>query len=86
MWYLAQFDCSLFSCPPHAIMSSASPRFAEWLLRWRWILLGCGVVSGLLAYGPAQEVEFDRSIENVFAPDDTLVVTYRKLARIFGGN
>lgn len=39
-----------------------------------------------LAYPFSTEVQFDRSIENMFAPDDPLLAPYRKLKETFGGN
>lgn len=56
------------------------------LIRWRWPLLGLGLLVVALAYPYSTQVEFDRSIENMFAPDDPLLVPFRKLKETFGGN
>ena len=63
-----------------------SERLARRLLAWRWVLLGFGVVLAGLAWAPSRQVKFDRSIENMFAADDPLLVSYRKLKDQFGGN
>ncbi len=39
-----------------------------------------------VSYLPAQRLDFDRSVENMFAPDDPLLVPYRQLQRTFGGD
>ena len=57
--------------------------------RWihlRWPLLAIGLLLGGLAYFPSRSLEFDRSIENMFAPDDPLLAPYQKLKSTFGGN
>ncbi len=56
------------------------------LLAWRWLLLLCGISLLLLCFLPAGRVQFDRSIENMFAPDDPLLAPYERLKRTFGGN
>ena len=67
-----------------------SPTFAErisrWLISWRWALLAIAVIAAAIAYVPSRQLEFDRSIENMFAPDDPLLAPYEKLKRTFGGN
>ena len=59
---------------------------ARMLIRYRWWLLAVGVLLAILCFGPAQRLDFDRSIENMFAPDDPLLPPYSKLKRTFGGN
>lgn len=61
-------------------------RFIHWLIAWRWPLLGLGLLIMALAYPLSTQVAFDRSIENMFAPDDPLLVPFRKLKETFGGN
>lgn len=63
-----------------------SDRLAIMLIRFRWLLLAIGVLLGLLSFGPAQRLDFDRSIENMFAADDPLMPPYAQLKRTFGGN
>ncbi len=61
-------------------------RLASGLLAARWVLLGAGMVLVALAWQPARQLSFDRSIENMFAEDDPLLPPYRLLKRTFGGN
>jgi hypothetical protein len=71
----------------HADRSSgASRRLAEWIVRLRWPLLVTALVMAGLAWTPAKFVQYDRSIENMFASDDPLLPPYRLLKRQFGGN
>ncbi len=63
-----------------------SDRLAILLIRFRWWLLAIGVLLGTLAFGPAQRLDFDRSIENMFAANDPLLQPYARLKRTFGGN
>jgi predicted RND superfamily exporter protein len=58
----------------------------DWLIAWRWSLLLVGLATGAIAFWPAQKLQFDQSIENMFAPSDPLLEPYRKLTRTFGGN
>jgi hypothetical protein len=44
------------------------------------------MATAAVAYFPAQRLSFDRSIENMFAPDDPILEPYRQLKRTFGGN
>ena len=61
-------------------------RTVDWLIRWRTPLLVTGLVVGVLSWLPAGQLSFDRSIENMFAPDDPVLAPYRRLKRTFGGN
>ena len=61
-------------------------RIAGWLLVGRWPLLILAVVAGALCVVPARQVKFDRSIENMFAPDDPLLPPFQHLKSVFGGN
>jgi uncharacterized protein len=65
---------------------SLSARFCAWLVAWRWPLLALGIVAVAAAWLPAQRLEFDRAIDNMFAPDDPLLVPFRQLKRTFGGD
>ncbi len=56
------------------------------LLTWRWLLLTCGFAALFLCFPRASQVKFDRSIENMFAPNDPLLAPYERLKRTFGGN
>lgn len=59
---------------------------ASFLVAWRWALLGAGLAATLAAVGPSQRLAFDRSIENMFAPDDPVLGPFRQLKRTFGGD
>jgi uncharacterized protein len=67
-------------------MATLSERLITVLVNWRWLLLGLAIALAAAAYLPSRQVEFDRSIENMFAEDDPLLAPYRKLKRVFGGN
>ncbi|MEX0820187.1 MAG: MMPL family transporter, partial [Pirellulaceae bacterium] len=66
------------------------PSFSHWLTRYliafRWPLLALAVVAALCAYPAAGRMQFDRSIENMFSPDDPLLPPYHLLRDTFGGN
>ena len=64
----------------------STQRLIEVLVRGRWFLLGAAGLLALLAWDAANEVRFDRSIENMFAPDDPLLEPYHHLKERFGGN
>ena len=66
--------------------TSFSERIAAWLLAGRWPLLLLAILAAAICVLPAQHVKFDRSIENMFAPDDPLLPPYRQLKNVFGGN
>ena len=59
---------------------------SKWLIDWRWLLLGVGTALAVASYFPARGLDFDRSVENMFAPDDPLLVPYDQLKRTFGGD
>lgn len=63
-----------------------SRRLSEWLIDWRWPLFILGLAVAAVALWPARKLDFDRSIENMFAPDDPLIPPYQRLKRTFGGN
>ena len=56
------------------------------LFTWRWLLLLLGGTLLAVCFLPSRTVQFDRSIENMFAPDDPLLAPYDQLKRSFGGN
>lgn len=61
-------------------------RLVDFLISRRWPLLAIGLLATALAWPLANRLQFDRSIENMFAPDDPLLVPYRQLKRTFGGD
>lgn len=52
----------------------------------RWWLLGLAIVLAAVSYFPAGRIEFNRSIENMFAVDDPVLGPYQRLKETFGGN
>jgi predicted RND superfamily exporter protein len=68
------------SSPPRLI------RLAEQLVAWRWTLFFLGMLIVLAAYPWSRQVQFDHSIERMFAPDDPLLPAYERLKQRFGGN
>jgi predicted RND superfamily exporter protein len=67
-------------------MGTLTQRIIDLLITWRIPLLLLGVAAAAVAFLPARELQFDRSIENMFAPGDPLLKPYEKLKRTFGGN
>jgi predicted RND superfamily exporter protein len=67
-------------------MARGTERFVEFLIAWRHWLLAGAVLAAIGAWFPAQRMEFDRSIENMFAADDPILSPYRRLKSQFGGN
>jgi predicted RND superfamily exporter protein len=61
-------------------------KVVPWLIRGRWLLLAIAAFVAAACYVPSRQVAFDRSLENMFAEDDPLLIPYRNLKRIFGGN
>ncbi len=66
--------------------STSSPRIVDRLLNARAWLLAVAAVIALAAWFPAQRIEFNRSIENMFAANDPIVPPYKLLKQTFGGN
>src|SRR5687768_8158225 len=67
-------------------MPGGTERIVGWLVNWRYLLLAAGILLAVGAWFPARRMEFDRSIENMFAADDPLLVPYQRLKSQFGGN
>ncbi|HEX4130507.1 MAG TPA: MMPL family transporter [Pirellulales bacterium] len=61
-------------------------RLVDLLLAWRLPLLIVGLLVTVVAVPASRHLEFNRSIEAMFAPDDPLLDPYRRLKRIFGGD
>jgi len=72
--------------PARSSTRMRSQRITRWLIAWRWPLLVLGAIAVAAAWLPAQNLGFDRSIENMFAPDDPLLPPFRQLKRTFGGD
>jgi len=71
---------------PPDISTNRAGRLARWLVDRRWRLLILGIVLTTIAWFPAQRLAYDRSVENMFAPNDPILAPYHKLQRTFGGN
>lgn len=56
------------------------------LVNWRYACFLLAAVLFALAWVPSTQLAFDRSIENMFAPDDPLLVPFRQMRRTFGGD
>jgi len=71
-------------------MSPFSQWIADWLMRLRWPLFGLAVlatvVTGLGFFTGSIDLQYDRSIENMFSEDDPLLPPYRRLKERFAGN
>ncbi|MGI6415061.1 MAG: efflux RND transporter permease subunit [Thermoguttaceae bacterium] len=61
-------------------------RIIDFLIARRLPLLTVAVAIAVLAFLPARRLQFERSIESMFAPGDPLLETYQQLKRTFGGN
>ena len=61
-------------------------RSTRWLIENRWRLLLVAAVAVVIAWWPAQQLDFDRSVENMLRRDDPLLPAYRLLKRTFGGD
>jgi uncharacterized protein len=66
--------------------TSVTAALIDRLIAWRLPLLVIGLALGAASFLPARRLQFDRSIENMFAEDDPLLAPYRRLKRTFGGN
>ena len=66
--------------------SSNAERLANWLVDFRWTLLGIGLVLGLVGFFVGSRLDFDRSIESMFASDSPVLHSYQELKEKFGGN
>ncbi|MCO6457400.1 MAG: MMPL family transporter [Pirellulaceae bacterium] len=67
-------------------MSPLSRKLAELLVAGRWPLLLLALALVVVAWPASRKLQFDRSIENMFAADDPLLPPYRQLKARFGGN
>lgn len=63
-----------------------SQQITHLLLAWRRPLLALALLAVAAAWLPARKLGFDRSVENMFAPDDPLLPPFRQLKRTFGGD
>jgi uncharacterized protein len=71
---------------PADLAATFTGRLSRWLVDRRWPLLGLGAVIAFVSWFPAQNLQYDRSVENMFAPGDPILAPYHQLQRTFGGN
>jgi predicted RND superfamily exporter protein len=66
-------------------MSDTSTHSAiHWLIEQRWWLLALALVLGAAGAYIGRDLQMDRSLERMFAPDDPLLAPYQKLQQAFG--
>ena len=64
--------------------SSPIRRWSSRLIRYRYWLLAVAAVLGVASAIIGRDLALNRSLENMFAPDDPILVPYRRLQRTFG--
>jgi predicted RND superfamily exporter protein len=64
--------------------NSRTQRFITAAVAWRWPLLVLAIALAAVAWFPAQNVTFDRSIENMFSPRDPVMGPFGRFKAIFG--
>ena len=67
-------------------MKTFAAKIVDLLIARRIPLFVAAVALAVAASWPASGIQFDRSVENMFAPGDPLLDPYLKLKRTFGGN
>lgn len=60
--------------------------FVSRWIAWRNPLLAVGVLLAVASFFAQRDLQFDRSIENMFPASSPLLSSYRKLKRTFAGN
>lgn len=56
------------------------------MIRWRWALLAIAAMIAVGSFFLSKQLDFDRSIESMFADDDPVLEPYRELKKRFVGN
>ncbi|QDT65705.1 efflux RND transporter permease subunit [Calycomorphotria hydatis] len=56
------------------------------LIRYRVIVFCMAIALAVCAFGPSRSLEFDRSIESLYGPDDPILVDFRESKQLFGGD
>ena len=59
-------------------------RWIKRMIRYRYWMLAFAAVLGIAAAFTGRGLQLDRSIESMFAPDDPILVPYRRMQRTFG--
>ncbi|MGH7200733.1 MAG: efflux RND transporter permease subunit, partial [Planctomycetaceae bacterium] len=62
------------------------PRFVDLLIRLRWPLLAAAVLLTVAAWPVAERLEFDQSIESLYALDDPHLLDYQESKALFAGD
>jgi uncharacterized protein len=75
---------------PPVTSESQPPARTAWLMERlvaaRWLLLLVGLALAAVCWVPAQQLSFNRSLENMFAPGDPLLPPFAKLKRTLGNH
>jgi len=75
--------------PSSAASKSAGSSFSQRIIdKWiaaRWALAGIAVIVACFCILPASRLQFDQTLETMFAPSDPLLVPFRQFKRLFGG-
>ena len=69
-----------------ATVPGFTPNIAAKLIRWRWTLLVIASLLVAVCIGPAARLDFDRTLDSMFATDDPLMPPYRRMQELFGKN
>ncbi|ADB14859.1 exporter of the RND superfamily protein-like protein [Pirellula staleyi DSM 6068] len=67
-------------------MSTLSEWIGKFAANYRWGLFGLALLALLFTYGPSQQLSFDRSLEQMFSPDDPDRLAYERLKADFGSS
>ena len=67
-------------------MPGFAPDIVSKLINWRWSFLVIASVLVVICIGPAGRLDFDRTLESMFAQDDPLMLPYRRMQELFGNN
>eukprot|EP00913_Durusdinium_trenchii_P028311 g26539.t1 len=65
---------------------TAIQKLVNLLIRYRFVLLPLGLVLLVAGWPVSQKLEFDQSIESLYAADDPQLTNFRESKRLFGGD
>ena len=71
---------------PHDDAESWLHRGVDWLIRWRLPCLTVALVLTVAAFVPASRLDFDQSIESLYARDNPHLRDFLESKRLFGGD
>lgn len=69
-----------------AAFSRLLERFVDALIRWRAPIFAASILLTIVSIYPASQLEFDQSIETLYADDDPHLQDYRQSKSWFGGD